>query len=47
LIGYFAEWATPDDFLKKLSAGRFDLVILSAVFSDDEKRLAHQVIPAM
>ncbi len=44
--GYFADWATPDDFLKKLSAGRFDLVILSAVLSDDEKRLAHQVIPA-
>jgi hypothetical protein len=44
--GYFADSATPDDFLKKLSAGKFDLVILSVVLSDDEKRLAHQVIPA-
>jgi hypothetical protein len=44
--GYFADWATPDDFLRKLSVGRFNIVILSAVLSRSEKSRIHEMIPA-
>jgi len=43
--GYAADWATPDDFPQKLSERRFDLVILSAVLSAEEKRRIHAMIP--
>jgi hypothetical protein len=36
--GYDSVIATPEDFDEKLQSGRFDLVILSATLSQEEKR---------
>ena len=44
--GYTADWATPGDFSQKIGQRRFDLVILSAVLSAEEKRSIQAMIPA-
>jgi DNA-binding response OmpR family regulator len=44
--GYDSVIATPEDVDEKLPSGRFDLVILSAMLSEEEKRLIQSKIPA-
>jgi ABC-type amino acid transport substrate-binding protein len=39
--GYDSLIATPVDFDEKLHSGKFDLVILSAMLTQEEKRLIH------
>jgi DNA-binding response OmpR family regulator len=44
--GYDSLIATPADFEEKLSSGKFDLVILSAMLSGEEKRHIQAKLPA-
>jgi DNA-binding response OmpR family regulator len=44
--GYDSLIATPEDFDEKLSAGKFDLVILSVMLSPEEKRCIQAKLPA-
>ena len=44
--GYDCLIATPEDVDEKLQSGRFDLVILSVMLSQDEKRDIQAKLPA-
>jgi hypothetical protein len=44
--GYDSPIATPGDVDEKLQSGRFDLVILSVMLSQDEKRRIQAKLPA-
>jgi PleD family two-component response regulator len=44
--GYDPLIATPDDVDEKLQANRFDLVILSAMLSEEDKRRIQAELPA-
>jgi hypothetical protein len=44
--GYDSVIATPEDVDEKLSSGRFDLVILSVMLSEEEKRRIEAKLPA-
>jgi DNA-binding response OmpR family regulator len=44
--GYDCLIATPADFEEKLSAGRFDLVILSVMLSEEDKGHIRSKMPA-
>ena len=44
--GYDSLIATPKDVDEKLHSGRFDLVILSVMLSQEEKRLIQAKLPA-
>jgi DNA-binding response OmpR family regulator len=44
--GYDSLTATPEDFDEKLNSGRFDLVILSVMLSEQDKRDMQAKLPA-
>jgi DNA-binding response OmpR family regulator len=44
--GYESLIATPEDVDEKLQSGRFDLVILSVMLSQEEKRRIQAKLPA-
>jgi DNA-binding response OmpR family regulator len=44
--GYDSLIATPNDVDEKLDSGRFDLVILSVMLSQEEKHLIQEKLPA-
>jgi DNA-binding response OmpR family regulator len=44
--GYESLIATPEDVDEKLRSGRFDLVILSVMLSQEEKRVIQAKLPA-
>jgi DNA-binding response OmpR family regulator len=44
--GYDSLIATPEDFAEKLRSGKFHLVILSAMLSQEDKRLIQAKLPA-
>jgi DNA-binding response OmpR family regulator len=44
--GYDSLIATPEDVDEKLHSGKFDLVILSAMLSEEEKRHVQAKLPA-
>jgi DNA-binding response OmpR family regulator len=44
--GYDSQIATPEDVNEKLRSGTFDLVILSVMLSEEDKRLIQAKLPA-
>jgi DNA-binding response OmpR family regulator len=44
--GYDSQIATPEDVNEKLHSGAFDLVILSVMLSEKDKRLIQAKLPA-